>query len=227
MANPKRKAVEKFIITYIEKITKSKENVKLYQDMFTLMSDKEFDNFMKKLRDGEINLAIIVPPGKDGGVKIEDNFKIAKELGFDFFQRIKVGPDGDKMGYTTPNKYLVIRLPIRRAAQLLSKKISIPKDANHTDMLSGQVTSDSKASSLTLPELQILIGNGADKSIKELLKARGGDLGELRALNKTLYEQGGASQLELFPKQKGVVSTNTLHNLLLGAHIRSTVKKRM
>lgn len=226
MANAKRKAVEDYILKYVDKISGSKENVALYRDLFAKMTDKEFDNFMVRLKNKEINLSLVLPTGMDQGVSVENNYKVAKELGVEFFSNLHIGQNVDTPAYTTPNKFLVCKLPVRRAAQLLSKKISIPSNARQTDYMTGQVSSDSRASSLTLPELQVMIGIGCDASIKELLKARGGDLGELAALNKDLYNTGEAKQQNLATRSKGVVSTATLSTLFLGMHIRSTTKKR-
>ena len=166
MANAKRKAVEDYILKYVDKISGSKENVSLYKELFAKMTDKEFDNFMVRLKNKEINLSLVLPTGMDQGVSVENNYKVAKELGVNFFSNLHIGQNVNTPAYTTPNKFLVCKLPVRRAAQLLSKKISIPSNARQTDYMTGQVSSDSRASSLTLPELQVMIGLVCDASIK-------------------------------------------------------------
>lgn len=224
MANAKRKKVEEYIVKYIGKITHGDEkNMNLYKDLFKSMNDKEFDDFMVKLRDKKITLSIIVPNGGDVKVTVKNNFKVAKEIGLEFFQHLKMGASNDMPAYTTPNKYLVYKLPVRRAAQLLSKKISIPKDDKTIDSLTGQVTGKSQSSKLTLPELQILIGMGMKDSVKELMKTRGGDLGEANALNKLLYKNGQVSQAMTGMYSTGVKSTKTLKQFLNAMHIRSTL----
>ena len=223
--NPKRAQVQEYILKYIKKITNSKPNVDMYTYMFNNMNDKDFDIFMAKLRDDKIRLCVTAAPGMDQGFSVENNFAIAKELKHDFFSRLVVGPSEDMPGYTTPNKYMILKLPVRRAAQLLSKKVSIPEDSRHVDMLTGQVAGPSRSAKLSYPELQILVGTGLNKSITELLKTRGGDLGELNAMNKALYNQGGVSEAMLRVYSNGVVSTSTLSSYFLGMGIRSTVKK--
>lgn len=220
----KRKQVEEYILKYIGKIVTGEENINLYKDLFKSMSDKEFDEFMHKLKDKQITLSIIVPNGyKNTKVSVENNFKVAKEIGYDFFQRIKVTGDSDIPDYITPNKYLVYKLPIKRAAQLLSKKISIPESDKKIDTLSGQVTGESKSSKLTLPELQILIGLGLKDSVKELMKIRGGDLGSTNAMTAMLYKQGMATQQNIEQYSTGVVSTKSLKAYLNSMHIRNTL----
>ena len=65
MANAKRKAVEDYILKYVDKISGSKENVALYRDLFAKMTDKEFDNFMVRLKNKEIHLSLVLSTGMD------------------------------------------------------------------------------------------------------------------------------------------------------------------
>lgn len=222
---PKRKKAEEFILTYIDKIDigNKKENTLLYKNLFNKMSDVEFDNFMKGLKDKTITLSMIIPNGGNVKVSVENNFKIAKELGHDFFQNIKITGQLDIPDYITPNKHLTYILPVRRAAQLLSKKISIPESDKSIDTLSGQVTNKSKASKITMPEIQMLVGMGMHDSVRELLKIRGGDIQANNAMSNMLYKTGVASQVAIEPYASGVESTKTLKNFWLASHIKSTL----
>jgi len=213
-----RKAAEAFIVKYIDKIAPGGDNKKLYEDMFKTMTNKEFDMFMNDLENEKINLSVNIPTGGKIKLDTERNLKIAKELGVDFFERLIYNDE-----YKTPEKYLVYKLPIRRAAQLLSKKVAIPDGDNHLDLSSGQVTGASKASKLTMPEIQILSGLGLKKSIVELMKYRGGDLDGNRAMNMLLYKQGRVSQEVLKQYSGGVVSTKTLKAYFEAAHLRNTL----
>lgn len=220
----KRRQVEDYILKYITKIVSGDHNVKLYKDLFNRMTDKEFHEYMVKLKNKEITLSIIVPNGsKDIKVDINNNIKIAKELGFSFFQNIHFGKDGDNPGYTTPNEYMVIKLPVKRAAQLLDKKISIARDPNDISSLTGQVLGDSRSSKLSGPEIQVLIGVGCKKSLVELLKIRGGDLGAGNAMEQMLIQTGNARQEDVIRYSTGVKSTDTLRNYFIAAHINSTL----
>ena len=219
-----RKQTEEFILKYIGKLVTGNENINLYKELFKNMSDSQFRSFMEDLRDKKTTLSIIVPNGnKNIKVNVENNFKIAKELGFDFFQKLKISGSKDLPDYTTPNKFLIFKLPIKRASQLLSKKVSIPEDDRSIDILTGQVTGKSRASKLTLPELQLLIGMGMKDSVKELVKIRGGDIGANNAANAMLYKQGQASQKEIENYSTGVISTKSLKAYFNAMHLRNTL----
>lgn len=219
----KRKEAEEYILKYIGKIVKGgDDNVKLYQNLFKSMSDKEFDKFMCDLRDDKITLSVIIPNGGKLHVDIKNNYNIGKEIGNNFFQKLVIRNNGDAGDYKTPIEFLNLILPVRRASQLLSKKISVPSDTRHIDTITGQVTGDSKSSKITLPELQILTGLNLKESVKELTKVRGGDVGAGNAADAKLYNNGRVSISELEEHSTGVESGKTLQSYFNAAHIRTT-----
>ena len=217
-----RKKTEEYIIRYIDKIA-GKDNKKLYQDMFKSMSDKDFKIFMDNLKKNKVTLSVIDPNTRKSTLSVENNYKVAKELGYDFFQRLTISDKDGIPDYKTPNKYLVMSLPIRRASQLLTKKISIPSDDKSIDLTTGTVTGKSRGSKTTMPELQILAGMGLNESVKELTKYRGGDLGAKHAMSALLMKQGSISQDVLDRYSTGVVSTKTLASYWNASHIRNNV----
>jgi len=220
--NPKRKKAQDSILEYIDKIAAGGQNKKLYADMFAKMSDKEFDIYMIKLRDKKLNLSVIVPHDKSVTVSVKNNLKVAKELGYNFYQKLKITDPETGDTYLTPNRYLVYRLPVKRTSQLLAKGIAVPSDTKSIDMLTGQVTGSSKSTTMTMPEVQMLVGMGMEQVVVELLKYRGGDLGAKNALINTLYKQGRVDSDTLEQQSTGVESTKTLRNYMLGAHLRPT-----
>jgi len=218
---PKRKKAQDTLLKYIGKITGGGFNVEKYTELFTSMSDAEFTKFMQGLKDKTITLCVIASHDGSADISIENNFKIAKELGVEFFQRLSIKDQTTGERYMTPNRYLVYRLPIRKTAQLLTKGLRIPKNTRKVNMVTGQVTGPSRASMITMPETQLLLGMGLDKTVLELVKYRGGDLGAKNATANLLYKNGRIDAATLEQYSTGVVSSETLKNYFLGAHIRT------
>jgi len=217
-----RAAAEKVIYDYILKIT-NKENVETYKRLFGSMNDKAFDEFMSALASGEKYLCVYIPNFSDTGVSVERNLQIARELGYEFYQRIWIGSSDGSPEYLTPVPYMVFDLPCRRASQMLRKKIRIPESNRHVDQLSGQVTNESKGAAITYPELQILSSMGLDQSVTELIKYRGGDKRGFAAMNSMVNRFGKASLKSLANFATGVESTKTLSMLLTSAHLKNNL----
>lgn len=223
--NPRRKQVEEKILDVVSRLThKNEKNVNLYKELFSKMSDADFDEFMVGLKNGKYHLSIIVPLGNEVKITLENNQKVAKSLGYDFFQRLKINPNKEgEPSYITPNKYLVYKLPIKRTSQLLAKKISVPADNNSRDVLTGQVRGSSRARRVTGPEVQVLTGYGLVDSVIEFMKVRGGDLGSGAALDMMLFRTGEASLETAKQYGKGVRSSKTLKSYFEAMHIRNTL----
>lgn len=218
-----RKKAEEIILTYLGKISPGNKTIDAYKEKFKKMNNSEFQKFMEDLRDGKVRLVMIQPPMSEKKITIENNLKVAKELGFKFHKRLWIGPTRTEPKYLTPVSYMVMDLPVRRMAQTLSKKISAPSNINVVDRISGQVTGKSKGASITYPELLILAGMGMDKSVEELIKYRGGDQGGLRGLLGMADKFGTIrlDRLEMFSTE--VNSKKTVRDMLVGAYIRNNL----
>lgn len=219
MAN--REKATKEILKYIEKILPG-ENKKLYEELLSKMSDKDFAEYMAKLESGEETLFLVAPNLSEAKISINNNIKIAEELGHNFFERLRLTDPMTRVTYLTPVPYLVIDLPLRRQAQVLVKKISIPEDNSHVDERTAQPTGESKGSKLSLPEIQVLYAQGLDKTLEELLKFRGGDETGFRAMNKELIDKGSVSLAGL-PSSGKVKSIETLSIFLKSMHINNNL----
>lgn len=218
-----RKPAETFILEYIEKIMPGSENTQIYKDMFATMTDEQFEEFITNIKEGKSNLAITAPNNHKFSLNLDRNFKIADELGHNFFQRIWIHSDGQRPTYLTPVPYMVVKLPLRRQAQLLVKKISIPEDNKSVDDLTGQPTGKSKGSKISYPEAQVLAALGLDSSLNELMKYRGGDLKGFDAMNRLIARNGEVQLDALEPYASGVESTKTLKTILTAMHLKSTL----
>lgn len=218
-----RKATEEFILKWIKALTPKGQTADHYKQRFDAMSDAEFDAFMKRLETEEEFLVLLSPNFSNTGLTVENNFKIAKQLGHEFFQRLWMGAKGDSPAYLTPVKYMIVDLPLRRASQLLIKKISVAAHSKTVDALTGQPTGDSAAAKISKPELEVLASMGCDNSIVELIKYRGGDLNGHRAMNAMISRYGQTSLKSLANFSSGVESTRTLRTFLVSAHLKNNI----
>jgi hypothetical protein len=222
MAGNRTKA-QAIILDGIEALCPGSPNTAIYKKLFDDMSDTQFGRFIDSLDDGAAKLAIISPNLGKFPLSVERNLGVARLWGHEFFQQVWMeGQDGSP-DYLSVEKYLVIDLPLRRQAQLLVKKISIPEDNKSVDNLTGQPTGKSKGSKISFPEMQIMLAQGLDQSVKELMKVRGGDEKAFRAMNDSIAKTGGASLAALDSLNTRVKSTETLRSYLTAAHLENTL----
>lgn len=219
-----RKAAEEFILKFVAKIAPNdKSNVEIYQNMFSQMSDKAFDDFMSSIESGNNRLAVISPNFGKTGISVANNLKLAKELNHQFFQKILIEGDEDTPTYLTPIPYLVVLLPLRRQAQLLVKKISIPEDSKVIDDMTGQPTGRSQGSRLSYPEIQVLAADGLDAATEEFIKWRGGDIKGMNAFNDSISKTGSVSMQAIQHLAGGVEATKTFSIYLNCMHLQNTL----
>lgn len=218
-----RKAATAELLAGLEALLPGSENTALYKARLESMSDSEFEEWIKGLQQGTQRVTVFVPNFSKHQIDVSRNLDVAAQWGHDFFQRLWM-PGPNYSYYLTPKKYLVFDLPLRRQAQHLIKKISIPEDNKSVDDLTGQPTGKSKGSKLSYPELQVLAALGLDYSVKELMKVRGGDIKAFNASNTIIAKTGTVSQAEIEPYAGGVESTKTLGTILTAMHLSNTIE---
>lgn len=219
----KQKKIIEMICEKVDKVDVSKEASTRYRKYLSKMSPEEFKEFMTLLKEGKDVLYVNIPNLKKHGVSLENNLKVAPELGVDFFKRLKVVDPTTGKQYVTPRKYMVVHLPIRRQIQTIQSGISVPTDNTHIDAMTGQVTGVSRAAKLTTPENYVLYSKGLHKSITELMKVRGGDVtAQIEAYNK-IHEQGTFSLNQMSQLGTRATASTTLNILFKTMHIDNNI----
>lgn len=218
-----REKTEKLIYNFLNELDPSGYNTQKYKEIFGSMKNDDFDNYMKDIRDNKKSLVFFKPPFKVKETTVENNIKLGKKYGINFFSKLTIVPSDGSKSYQTPIKYLVLELPVKRLSQNLIKKINIPPHNKSIDLLTYQPTGDSKGAKVSAPELHILNAMKLNNSVIELIKFRGGDKGGFNAYNSMAMNYGSISLKTLQPYVTGVESTKTLKAYLIGMHIRASL----
>lgn len=213
-----RRLFEKIILDDIDAITYNKENVEFYKNKFASMSDKDMEQFVLDLEEGRVALSIVEPNfSKKGYVSSEEIMAVAEKHGYKWMQKLYVEGKEGMPTYLTPVEFPVYLFPVRRASQLLVKKISVPPHTRVRDMLTGQVTGESKGAAISGPENQFLAGMGAHFSAIEKMKYTGGDIRGEAAYIAMLSRYGQASQVVLDQFSSGVQAVSAVNTFLTSA----------
>lgn len=223
MSKKDRKAAEEIILKGLMLVDPSGTNAKLTQEFFKGMDNQKFHNYIEALR-AKKDFVSVVMPNMDKRVKVtaQNNLKVAERFKVDFFQHVWVTDPMTGTRYLTPQKYLVMHLPVRRQIQTLESKMSVPKHRKSVDELTNQVTGKSASASISQPETLVLIAKGQLKTAEELLKVRGGDIKALNYADQSTYATGGFSLDVLAQLPSRNKAVDTLSTYLLGMHYDNT-----
>lgn len=144
-ANSKRKQIESMIYDFFSTIDITGANTKKYKEMFSKMSDEQFNKYMKKfLYDDSQNFYLEVLPNKN-----EPTLKLIKKcadkLGIPLDEYVYYRHDGDKdKPIRTSYKVPVGNLILKRMQQTLSKKNTYSLSISSRNMKTGTVTGHDK-----------------------------------------------------------------------------------
>lgn len=218
-----RKAATKWFLDHLKSFNADSPNVKLYEDYFKGLTDKDFNALMDKLASGEEVLPYYVSNLGKEKLQMDKILKLGDALGVDFFQRIWMIDPVSKVKYLSPHKYFIVDLPIRRQSQHLIKGKKVADHGKFTDSMTGQPSGVSRTSRISLPELMILESSGHHKAIEEMIKVRGGDVEAFRKAKRLSIDQGGYSLKTIEELGTRPTSTETLRSLLLAMHLDNNV----
>lgn len=187
----KRAKVEQLVIDKVNLIDPSGDNGKRYKEFFASLSDKEFHEFMLDIKRGEQQLYIYAP-NMANDITLDNLVELTDKFGVELLERIWFKDFKTGVQSLTPEKYMILTLPVRRAKQLLTKKRSFPDSDKTINHLSGQVSRPDKAAGLSQIETQFLISKNLPNTARELVKYRGGDIHAYSEMKHSLMETGNA-----------------------------------
>jgi len=220
-----RKAAEAVLLKRIESLGPGGPTPQIYRDMFAKMDDNAFHAFMMRIKNREVRPAYLAPNKGTAPLSVQTALNVAKDMGHSFYQRIWITPsDGKRPAYLTNKAYLVLDLPYRRQAQLLEKKIRIPKHNRSIDDLTGQPSGESKGSKLSSPEVQVMAALDLPNMLIEYLKYRGGDVKGYDAMIDMIDKTGSVAMKSIEHLAGGVESTRTFSTILTCMHLQNSLR---
>lgn len=218
-----RKAVEKEILYFIDRFRPGSKNTEVYKELFSRMDDVEFGKWIDDLSAGE-SLVLYAPMQEIPRLSIANNQTIAKELGVELLQHLYLTDPKTGQIKKTPNKYLVGEVVIRRQAQTLVNKSSIPTSTTSVDERTGQLSSSAKGARFSGPELHVNASKGLEKMLVELIKYRGGDERGFNLYKQALHQTGEVSIDYLLNNFNTTVKSNkTLSVYLKAMHLQNNL----
>lgn len=220
--NPKRKAVQDYILKTIAMQEPGLYNHKIYEKFFEGLDDKAFHSWMETLRDNpHAKLTLMIPAFKVV-IDPKDSFETAKFLGLELLERLRMWDPVGKRYCLTNEKYYILALPVRRLKQYGLDGLSVPDSDKRLNPLTDQVVKPDKGSAISFPQAQMIAEKGLTTTLHELMTVRGGDL-EAYSKMKTQIEETGEASIDVMDDTAGVKSVRTLRSFLNAMHLESNI----
>lgn len=219
----KRKEMESTIYDVFTALDPSGINTQKYKNMFSKMSDSQFDSFFKAFFKNEDQYLILDTVDYENSLKLEYIEKAANVLKVPLFEKIAM-PYIDKnkdnpivTKYECPVGYL----NIKRMQQILSKKNTTSTEISSRSALTGQVVGRDKNARDSDQENFALVTLDSTDSLRELLGPRADDMVMKTQMYSEIAKKGYVSLDELTNKVENKTTLNTVDTYLIGMGIKS------
>lgn len=219
----KREKMEKLIYDTFDALDPTKSNTKKYKQMFSSMTDTQFDKFFKELfRDPSLYLILNICD-YEIDLKIEDIEKAAKVLNIPLFEKVAFPH------YTMDKNKVIVtkeRVPVgychvKRTQQTLAKKNGLSTTVDSRSSLTGQVTGGDKNGRESDLENSMLISLGMTEVLKELNGPRADDPVMKQQMYTAINTKGYVSLEDMDSDPANKTTLNTVDVYLLGMGLNS------
>ena len=219
----KREKMEKLIYDTFNALDPTKANTKKYQEMFSSMTDAQFDKFFKELfKDPSLYLILNICD-YEIDLKIEDIEKAAKVLNIPLFEKVAFPHytmDKNKV-IVTKEKVPVGYCHVKRTQQTLAKKNGLSTTVDSRSSLTGQVTGGDKNGRESDLENSMLISLGMTEVLKELNGPRADDPVMKQQMYTAINTKGYVSLEDMDSDPANKTTLNTVDVYLLGMGLNS------
>jgi len=224
--DPKRKKFQDEWLSFLAEMGADKAQIKMNADKFALMDDDSFKELVRNTREAGMTFPLLtfnMVDEEDEGEDHETVMAIGEKYGIVWFENLVLTDAITGETSVTPNKYVILEVSVRRLVQHMYKKRSVSENEYTKDRLTGQVTGDSKASSISKTELGILAAKSLDATALEGIKARAGDDEAWANMIEQIAATGEVSLDPILELDSRPTSLNTMNSFFAGMMLKSTL----
>ena len=215
------------VLDGMSKVTKGGGNRIIYERIFKSCTDAQIEGMIKWLEEGNS-----LPVWSPGGVPAEELhydtlMGLCKTYNVKMMQRIISYDEDTGIMSMSPNEAIVGRSELRAQRQFWAKKFNAAKNDYKVDDLTGQVSMESRATGISMPEITVLRGLGLNIMANELYNVKGGDQDAFKAYRNDLLTTGKTTTDGSLRKGSGTKVLSTVHYLLRGRHINNNINSKV
>lgn len=223
MTPQKREEMETLIYNFFSAFDKTETNTKHYQDMFSKMSDTQFDKWFKDFFDNPKAYLVLNICDYENTIQLDDIEDAAKVLNIPLFETVY-------MPYVTMDKKKTIATPIpvpvgylniKRTQQTISKKNGLSTSIDTRSALTAQVTGADKNGRESDLENTMLASLGMVNTMRELNGPRADDMSMKNQMLHDIALNGYVKLEDLDDDVENKTTLNTVNVFLLGMGLDS------
>lgn len=224
----KRKEMESLIYKFFDAFDKSGKNTKKYKELFSPMSNAQFDKWFKEFFEDENAYLILDVCDYEHSMTLEDVERAAKVIDIPLFEDVYMPH------LTMDKKHVVVTkepvpvgyLNIKRTQQTVSKKNGLSTDIDKRSALTNQVTGRDKNGRQSDLENSMLISLGLENTLRELNGPRADDMVMKQQMLQDIANNGFVRLDDLESDIENKTTLNTVNVFLLGMGLDSDLVTR-
>lgn len=215
-----REKAEALIIKTFDKLDKSKTNSNYYKQMFAGLSDKQFEDWMKKKFPIRLHLdPSKVNPSMDDAKDALNvlHVPLMEKVSLPYLYTNKDGKPVDSL------EALVVYVHLKKVQQFITKKNKWSTSISNRDMKTGLLLGADKGAITSDREFESLATLSMDKTMEELAGPRGDAMNAKNAMYSVIGSTGMVRLSDLPKDRDDSLAKNLFNTYLLGAHISSNL----
>lgn len=220
MNKKQREEIEKLVISSMDVLDKSKTNSDYYKDLFSKMSDAQFEKFIAKRFPFKFHYRpSVVEPSMDDVTKALDfiGVPLMEKV---YEPNVYINKDGVPVN---TKEALVVYIHHKPVQQFITKKNKWSMDTSNRDMKTGRLVGADKGAVTSDREFESMAVQGMDKTMREFYTIKADSMNAKNLANNIIGSTGMLRLDDVPIDRDDSLSKNLMNVYMIGAHLNSNL----
>ena len=220
MNKKQREEIETLVLSSMDILDKSKTNGDYYRELFSRMSDAQFEKFIAKRFPFKFHYRpSVIEPSMD------DIAKVLNYIGVPLMEKVyepNVYINKDGVPVNT-KEALVVYIHHKPVQQFITKKNKWSIDTSNRDMKTGRLVGADKGAVTSDREFESMAVQGMDKTMREFYTIKADSMNAKNLANNIIGSTGMLRLDDVPIDRDDSLSKNLMNVYMIGAHLNSNL----